>query len=114
MKKTIGNIIASFRKEYNLTQIELGEKVGLSRVIITKIETGQRAVSLDEAKDIARAFGMDLNSFLEFTNREDDVDETPFVKAFKAKKLDDIDLDEILQIEHLVDALNVQELIYTN
>lgn len=114
MKKTIGNIIASFRKEYNLTQIELAEKIGLSRVIITKIETGQRAVSLDEAKSFSSVFGMDFNSFLEFTNHQENRDERPFVKAFKAKNLDDIDLDEILKIEHLVDALNVQELIHTN
>lgn len=112
MKKSIGEIICLLRKEWGYTQTQLGNQVGLSRVIITKIETGQRAVSIEEVKRFSQVFQMNLNDFLEYSNSKEEEKPMPFLKACKAKKLEQADLDEIIKIEQLVDTLNFQRIIY--
>lgn len=112
MKRSIGEIICLLRKEMGYTQTQLGEQVGLSRVIVTKIETGQRAVSLEEIQSFSKVFQMNLNDFLEYTNQEEKEEPMPFLKACKAKKLEQEDLEEIVKIEQLVDALNFQRIIW--
>lgn len=48
------NRIREWRKRRDLTQLELGEKVGLSAVHIGHLETGRREVSLSHLRAIAR------------------------------------------------------------
>jgi len=108
--KTIGDVIGALRKEEGLTQDELGKKAGLSRITIVKIENSQRAVSLDEAMNIAKVFSIDVDTmYLYINNEEDNQDEENFAIAFKAKGMNVSNLREIKRIELLVEALFLQE-----
>ena len=56
--KHLGLNIAYFRKEKGLSQIELAEKINISRTHMSRIETADCAVSLDVAFDICDALGI--------------------------------------------------------
>lgn len=62
-REELGRRIRSAREACGLTQEQLGESVGLSRVALGQIETGARSVSSLELDRIARAVGRDIKSF---------------------------------------------------
>lgn len=109
--KNIGEVIGYLRKKKSITQEELGNKVGLSRVCIVKIENSQRAVSLEEAVAIASFFELDVDTMYSYIKeeRKEENDDNTFVMAFKAKGTSEKGLKEIKRIELLVDALFAQE-----
>ena len=108
--KSIGDVISALRKEVGLTQEELGNKAGLNRTTIVKIENSQRAISLDEAVNIAKVFSIDVDTMYSYIqSNEEKVNETSFVIAFKAKGMSKENLKEIKRIELLVDALFTQK-----
>lgn len=109
--KNIGEVISSLRKQIGITQEELGNKVGLSRVTIAKVENSQRALSLEEAVNISKVFSIDIDSLYGYVNdlEDDKAEEESFVMAFKAKGMEDKDLLEIKRIELLMDALRAQK-----
>lgn len=108
--KNIGEVINFFRKQIGMTQEQLGNKVGLSRVTIAKIENSQRALSLEEAVNISRVFSIDVDSLYECVDDfEDRKEEKSFVMAFRTKGMKEKDLLEIRRIELLMDALRTQE-----
>ncbi|AHG75407.1 Cro repressor protein [Mannheimia varigena USDA-ARS-USMARC-1296] len=53
------NKIADFRKELNVTQAQLAEKIGWTQPRIANYETGLRTPSLQDGRKIVRA----LNAF---------------------------------------------------
>lgn len=53
--------LRQFREEAGLSQAVLASKVGLDPTAITKIERGNRAISLDEACALAIALGRTLS-----------------------------------------------------
>ncbi|MBW9151350.1 helix-turn-helix domain-containing protein [Clostridium estertheticum] len=108
--RNIGEVISALRKQKGITQEELGNTTGLSRVIIAKIENNQRAVSLDEAVKLAKVFIIDVDTLYGFIEEEKyKTEKNTFVMAFKAKGMDSINLKEVRRIELLVDALFAQE-----
>lgn len=54
MSREIGARIRRRRTEWGLTQAELGKAAGLERIMITRIENGERDVRASEAMAIAR------------------------------------------------------------
>lgn len=51
--------IAEARKEANVSQVELSLRIGKSRTLMQKIESGTRDVRVRELVAIARAIGID-------------------------------------------------------
>ena len=49
--------IRKFRKERNMTQVELSEKLGVTASAVTMWETGNREPSISMVKKIADIFG---------------------------------------------------------
>ncbi|WP_241208645.1 helix-turn-helix domain-containing protein [Thermotoga sp. Cell2] len=47
----------AYRKKYNLTQKELAEKLGISQSMVSKIETGEKNVSVKVLAKIVAALG---------------------------------------------------------
>jgi transcriptional regulator with XRE-family HTH domain len=109
--KNIGEVISALRKKNTggMTQEELGKRTELSRVIIAKIENNQRAVSLEEAINIAKVFEIDVDTMYGFIEEKEKTEEDTFVMAFKAKGMDQTNLIEVRRIELLVDALFAQK-----
>ncbi len=64
--KRLGLNIAYYRKEKGLSQIELAEKVDISRTHMSRIETADCAVSLDVVFDICDALGVKPAQLFDF------------------------------------------------
>lgn len=62
----LGLNIAYYRKERGLSQIELAEKIDISRTHMSRIETASCAVSLDVVFDICDALDTDAAKLFEF------------------------------------------------
>ncbi len=66
MKSTPGEALRIYRENHNLTQTQLGEKIGnIPRQIISNMERGKRAISLAMAKKIAQTFNTRAERFLD-------------------------------------------------
>ena len=52
------------REQAGLTQIQLAERIGCDQSVISRIESGQRALTLDRLKSIAKALGVPLAQLL--------------------------------------------------
>lgn len=60
------NKVKELREKSNLTQKELGEKVGVSRQAINAIETGKFDPSIWLAYDLAKYFGSSIEEIFDF------------------------------------------------
>lgn len=60
----IGKFISELRKEKNMTQAELGEKIGVSYKTISKWENGRGMPELATLKPLSEEFGISINELL--------------------------------------------------
>jgi transcriptional regulator with XRE-family HTH domain len=65
LTKTICKRIKKYRSERGLTQEELAEKVGVSRVYIGYVEQGRNTPSLEILEKITKALKVSLSDVLE-------------------------------------------------
>jgi len=68
--ESMKNNVREFRDTHELTQKELGEKVGVSRQAINAIETGKFDPSIWLAYDLSKYFGVSIEMLFIF-NEED-------------------------------------------
>ncbi len=64
------NRVKEFREKHGLTQKELGERVLVSRQAINAIETGKFDPSIWLAYDLAKLFGMSIESLFIFEEED--------------------------------------------
>jgi len=62
--KTIGSNIRSARREANLTQEQIAEKLKMSQLHFGRLERGERPASLEQIAQIAQALGVPLAALL--------------------------------------------------
>ena len=60
-RERIGQKIASMRQEAGLSQAQLGERCGLERFHISRIESGRHSVGFDTLAAIAKAMGKTID-----------------------------------------------------
>ena len=60
---SIGNKLKTLRKGRDLTQLELSEKIGLSRATLSNYEVGRRTPHLSELRRFAEFYGVSLDYF---------------------------------------------------
>ncbi len=63
LPRVLGKKIQKRRKQIGLTQEELADKIGVSRVYMGYIEQGRNAPSLEIMEKISKALKTSLNSF---------------------------------------------------
>jgi transcriptional regulator with XRE-family HTH domain len=63
MERHLGNAIRSHRFKNHLTIGEVATQAGISQGMLSKIENGQAAMSLDTLERVARAFGVPVGDF---------------------------------------------------
>lgn len=63
-KEKLGRKIKELRESHELSQAELAKKVGLSRVAVSQIESGQRGLEALELGKIAKVFKIDMDYLL--------------------------------------------------
>lgn len=66
-----GNIIRELRKKHNLTQKELGEKIGVSNSAVANYEKGYRAPLQDTLFSLSDVFDIPIDTFFPEVNRKD-------------------------------------------
>ena len=59
LRRRLGTVLSASRRGLEVSQTELGAKLGWSRNQITNIETGRRTVSLADFLMIAKALNID-------------------------------------------------------
>ena len=64
--------IVEFRREQNITQGELADRVGVRRETIVRLERGQYNPSLKLAYDISMVFGVSIEELFQFVEIEDE------------------------------------------
>lgn len=57
----MGSLLAELRKERNLTQAELGEKLGVTNKTISRWETGNYMPSVEMLEELSTMYGMTIN-----------------------------------------------------
>jgi len=90
-KKSLGNKIKLLREEKDLSQDDLAQKIGLSRVAISQIEQGNRSVDFLELAKIAEIFKLKTDYFLI-------EDELPDIKLSDNKLADNFDPNKLKNI----------------
>lgn len=70
-KFLLSNRIRILRAEYNMTQQELAEKVGVSRQTIISTEKGNYTPSLVLAFEIANAFNVGIDAVFQYGKKEE-------------------------------------------
>lgn len=66
----LGQRIREIRIAYRMTQQELADACGHSRVVISKAEKGHRKVSTELLLDVAKAFGITLDELTHASGEE--------------------------------------------
>ncbi len=69
LMKTVGANLRRYRKENDITQDELSEKVGISTSFCANLERGSKAMSMYVLRDLADALGITAD-YLLYDNNE--------------------------------------------
>lgn len=67
---TFGRNVQIARQALNISQEELAFRAGLHRTYIGMVERAERSISLQNAKKIADALNLTLDSLLEYGKKE--------------------------------------------
>lgn len=62
--KSIGQFLAKMRKEHNMTQEQLGEKIGVTNKTISRWETGAYMPPVDILVKLSEIYGITINEIL--------------------------------------------------
>ena len=92
--KNLGTRLKEAREYVGLTQEEVAKLLGVSRVIITNIESGSRKVSAEELSKLAKIYGWTMEELLEGEKREENI--KLFARSFN--ELSENDQEEILNL----------------
>jgi transcriptional regulator with XRE-family HTH domain len=106
MKSTpyIGRNIRNYRNLQDLNQQQLADYIGVTRELISLIESGKRDISLENLTKLADLFGIELSDLLEEDNEVQDVN---LALAYRAND-SIIDLESIASFKRIV--LNYKKL----
>jgi len=63
---SVGQNIKKIREDKNLTQQQIAELIHMHRSNYSKIESGQREISVDALNKIAKYFGMTIDQIVNF------------------------------------------------
>lgn len=73
------DIILEKRKEYNMTQEQLSEKLGVARQTVSKWETGETVPDIDSLKKLAVLLHFSIDEALGIEIEQDSEDETDWL-----------------------------------
>jgi transcriptional regulator with XRE-family HTH domain len=63
-ERAIGQRLAAFRRRAHLTQADVGNALGYSQSRVAKVEIGERRLTLTDAIDLARLYGVSVLDLL--------------------------------------------------
>lgn len=96
---TLGDKITLLRKQKNLSQGDLADKIGISRDAIGKYERGDIMPTADKAKKMADLLGVSLDFLMSDKDKEETlVDADMLYRMQEVQKLPDSEKDKINSI----------------
>jgi len=100
----IGGNIRKYRELQELNQIQLANYLGVTRELISLIESGKRDISIENLSRLADLFGIELSDLLEEDN---EVREVNLALAYRSNDAN-VDLESIASFKRIV--LNYKKL----
>jgi transcriptional regulator with XRE-family HTH domain len=101
----IGTNIRKFRDLQDLNQQQLADYIGVTRELISLIESGQRDISLENLNKLADLFGIELSDLIE---EDSEVQDVNLALAFRTND-SNLDLESIASFKRIV--LNYKKLV---
>ena len=102
-KETIGKQLKELRNSRGWRQLEVADKVGLSRSAISNIEAGHRALTLNTLKKFCEIYAIDISYFdIETENFDEKVDLTT-----RLEKIFNSDISEDFKDELYRDIMEI-------
>jgi transcriptional regulator with XRE-family HTH domain len=95
---TLGDKITMLRKQKNLSQGDLADKISVSRDAIGKYERGDIMPTADKAKKMADVLGVSLDFLMNDAAKEDAVDKDMLQRMQEVQKLPESEKDKITSI----------------
>lgn len=92
----IGKRIKSMREQTKLRQSQLAAYLGIDQSYLSKIESGERGISVEHLERLAELFGCEINAF-----ESDEIVVHPVRFALRAKEITLEDMNIIATINHL-------------
>jgi len=85
------NRIRELRKKRGLSQKEAADRIGMHQTHFSKLENGQRPLSLDWARRIAKLFGVNVADLLSDDDNPERLaeDERPLIERYRAGSEDE-------------------------
>lgn len=100
----IGANIRKYRDLQDLNQQQLADYIGVTRELISLIESGQRDISLENLNKLADLFGIELSDLIE---EDSEVQDVNLALAFRTND-SNLDLESIASFKRIV--LNYKKL----
>jgi transcriptional regulator with XRE-family HTH domain len=101
----IGKIIKKIREEKRLTQQQIAELVNMHRSNYSRVETGERELSIDAINKIAKYFGMTIDQLVNFDGHiphEVTVEDKTFME--QVKLIQELEPDERSMVFKMIDT----------
>lgn len=87
--------IVVYRARAGLSQVELADRAGVSRPVVSKMEQGSTSPNFDSLAKIAEVLGCSIADLL-FHEHDGHVNDEEIVRRAQSGTDDDIDVDELL------------------
>lgn len=103
--KNIGKIIKQIREEKGLTQQQLAELINMHRSNYSKVESGERDLSIDAINKVARHFGMTIDQLVNFDGTmPEDVTVEDKTLMEQVKLIQELDPEEKSMVFKMIDT----------
>ena len=94
--KQIGKQLKELRLSRGWKQVEVAEKVGLSRPAVSNIEAGKRSLTLSTLQRFCEVYSIDISYFgIETNNFDEALDLTTRLEALFNSDMSEADKDEL-------------------
>jgi transcriptional regulator with XRE-family HTH domain len=99
----LGDKITMLRKQKNLSQTDLADKIGISRDAIGKYERGDIMPTADKAKKMADLLGVSLDFLMSDADKEDTIIDKDML--YRMQEVQNLPAPEKDKIVSVIDAL---------
>ena len=101
----MGKIIKKIREEKGLTQQQIAELIHMHRSNYSKVESGERDLSIEAANRIAKNFGMTIDQLVNFDGAlPSEVTIEDKTLAEQVKLIEQLDLEEKNMVFKMIDT----------
>lgn len=100
LSKYVGNRIREFRKKKNLTQKELGDKIGVKHNTVSMYESGSISPEQDMLFALSEALDVSVDAFFPEQKKGDTLE------SVLNNSKDNLDFEDVVFLKRLIDKVN--------